>query len=365
MGFARAFWIAASCGTAALVSGLATCQTKSHDGLLAPVAASALAAATVDVHVATTRLRSDKAYSFSFGRSHVLNYQHVSVSIPPNHQEGQLEWPRQIPGRADTEFAALSNRAISVEGFEQQVAAKAAAGDGEVTLFVHGFNTTYEQAVLRLAQLSFDAGASGAAVLFAWPSRGRVLDYMTDRESATFSRDRLELVLRGLAQQPEVRRINLLAHSMGAFLAMETLRQAKLRGDGEFSGKLNAVVLAAPDIDLDVFRTQLEVIGKREHPTILLISKDDRALSLARTLTGAVERVGVVHTDSREAQDEIVRLGLTVIDLTAVQISGRDKHDKFAMMPGTLRFIGGLLGDKNATGHGKINIFGPLGRPKE
>ncbi len=330
---------------------------KAFEGALTPVQSPIAGASHVDVFVATTRLRGDAPFGFTFGRSHLINYQHIGISIPAAHREGMIEWPRQLPANPATEFAALANTAISVDDFEQMVSRKAASGDGEVTLYVHGYNTSYEAAVLRLGQIAFDAKTSGAAVLFAWPSRGQIFDYLTDRESAIFSRDRLEIVLNGLARQKEVRQINLLAHSMGAFLAIETLRQAKLRGDGEFGGKLNAVVLAAPDIDLDVFRTQLEVIGKRPRPTILLISKDDRALSLSRALSGDVERVGVVEIDSVEAQNEIARLGLTVIDLTKQQTTSTDGHDKFYAMPSTLRFVGGLLGDLNAATQGGIHIL--------
>ena len=34
--------------------------------------------------------------------------------------------------------------------------------------------------------------------------------------------------------------------------------QAAIRGDGNFGGKLRNVMLAAPDIDLDVFKTQID-----------------------------------------------------------------------------------------------------------
>ena len=44
---------------------------------------------------------------------------------------------------------------------------------------------------------------------------------------------------------------------MGNFLFVETLRQATIRGNGRFGGKLGQVMLAAPDIDIDVFRRQM------------------------------------------------------------------------------------------------------------
>jgi esterase/lipase superfamily enzyme len=341
------------------IAGMAGCASRSDDGQLNPVLPSGPVSKRQAVLVATTRLPGDSPTAFTFGRSHLISYQHVELSIPPNHKAGEIELPWPGPGSTETSFAALRNDRIPEQDFLTLASSKAAAGGGEVTVFVHGFNTTHEQAILRLGQIVVDAGALGAAVAFTWPSRGRVLDYLTDRESATFSRDRLELVLRGLARQPGIKRINVLAHSMGAFLTMETLRQAKLRGDGEFGNKLNAVVLAAPDIDLDVFRTQLEVIGRRLPPTVLIISSDDRALSFSRFLSGGVERVGVVEVESPEAQAEIARLGLLVIDLTKVKAGDTTGHDKFATAPRIISHIGGLLDGRRTLTSGVILNFNP------
>lgn len=347
----------------AAAAALAGCGGPAHEGLLTPVAAPAGVGKRIDIEVASSRLRGANPYSFGFGRSHLLNYQAVSVSIPPLHRQGVVELPsRQMADPAAT-LAALSNQPSTSAEFERRVAAAAAASGGDVSVFVHGFNTTYEEAVFRLAQLAHDSELRGASVLFTWPSRGRVLDYLTDRESAMFSRDRLEIVLGQIARRPEVRRINLLAHSMGALLAMETLRQAKRGGDGEFSGKLNVVLLAAPDIDLDVFRTQLEVIGKRQRPTVVLISTDDQALSLSRTLSGDVERVGIVDVSSPEAMNEIARLGLTIVDLSAAQGSDRYNHDKFARLPAMARELAGLLpGRSHIATQGVVFAVGADGR---
>ncbi|MFM9974864.1 MAG: alpha/beta hydrolase [Beijerinckiaceae bacterium] len=340
---------------------LAGCAARSDQGLLTPVAEGDPAGKRVSVLVATTRLRGEDPHSLTNGRSHLVDFQRVDLSIPRSHQLGNVETPSK--GRVDPrrDFAALRNESVSEKGFLALAGQAASRGNGEVNIYVHGFNTTYEAAVLRLGQIIVDAGTTGTAIAFSWPSRGRFVDYLTDRESALFSRDRLEYLLRILARQKDVRTINILSHSMGAFLTMETLRQAKLRGDGEFGGKLNAVVLAAPDIDLDVFRTQLEVIGRRKRPTILLVANDDRALNFARFLSGDVDRLGAVEIDSPEAQAEIRRLGLIVIDMTSVRSSDPDGHNKFSSNPAVIRYIGDLIDQKNVPATTlKINADGNI-----
>jgi esterase/lipase superfamily enzyme len=48
--------------------------------------------------------------------------------------------------------------------------------------------------------------------------------------------------------------INILAHSKGNWVTVEALRQIKMSANKPAVSKLGAVVLAAPDIDIDVFK---------------------------------------------------------------------------------------------------------------
>ncbi|MFO3796979.1 MAG: methylmalonyl-CoA mutase family protein, partial [Anaerolineales bacterium] len=122
------------------------------------------------------------------------------------------------------------------------------------------FQSEIADAAYRFAQIIHDSGFKGVPVLFTWPSRGQLLAYPYDRESAYYSRDFLELNLRAIARDLGTTRMDILAHSMGTLLTLESLRQASIRGDGTFGGKLRDVILAAPDVDLDVFRTQMREI---------------------------------------------------------------------------------------------------------
>ena len=119
-------------------------------------------------------------------------------------------------------------------------------------------------------------------MLFTWPSGGNVTDYVYDRDSAMYSRDALEAVLQALVKDPNVDSISILAHSMGNYLAIESLRQMSIRDRG-LSPKIRDVMLASPDIDVDVFRRQIAEIdaGPRPAQFTLFVSRDDRALGLS------------------------------------------------------------------------------------
>jgi esterase/lipase superfamily enzyme len=126
-------------------------------------------------------------------------------------------------------------------------------------VFVHGYNTRYDEAVFRFAQIVHDSETSGAPILFSWPSRGDPLGYAYDRESANYSRTDLETVLQEAVTKPDVDEVVIMAHSMGGWLTIEALRQMSIRNGG-LPGKIRDVILAAPDLDVDVFRRQMQDI---------------------------------------------------------------------------------------------------------
>ena len=116
---------------------------------------------------------------------------------------------------------------------------------------------------------------------------------------------------------------------MGGFLIMEALRQLKLEGRGEVLDKL-VVILAAPDIDADVFRKQLTVIGPLKTPLTLFVSKDDKALRISSFLGGERQRAGRLDVDDPVVEDAAARYGIKVIDITSVKADDRLGHDRYA-----------------------------------
>ncbi|HBS49496.1 MAG TPA: hypothetical protein DEA05_05120 [Rhodobacteraceae bacterium] len=55
---------------------------------------------------------------------------------------------------------------------------------------------------------------------------------------------------------------DIFAHSMGAFLLMETAVQARDLPRGHMWLHLANVMMAAPDIDIDLFRSHLALLGR-------------------------------------------------------------------------------------------------------
>ncbi|HMT14056.1 MAG TPA: alpha/beta fold hydrolase [Aestuariivirga sp.] len=326
---------------------LAACTARVTPEALLPVTYTVPQARTVNMVVATSRGTDDKTGYLDADRATTLSFAALTVSLPPTHKAGEIEWKRANDRKPEKAFVALRNDRLTALQFETALAALIPPS-GEVFVFVHGYNTLYEEGVFRLAQIAADTGVP-APILFSWPSRGAVTDYLTDRETVLATRNRFDDFLRELAAMPRVKTINIFAHSMGSMLTMETLQMAKLKGDVNYGGKLNALVLAAPDIDSDVFAAQLEVIGNRGRPTAILISRDDRALQLAQRLAGGVVRVGAATPESQATLVAIKKLGITAIDITDLKGADSLDHNTFAESPVLLQQIARYLGGKPGT----------------
>ena len=335
---------------------LAACAGEKRPGALVPVSSAEGGGATLDMVVATSRGVDASTGFFNDQRAKALSFQALRLSFPPGHKPGNIEWPSNFPGNPATDIVTLSNTALDTAGFVRAMESRLPPS-GEVFVFVHGYNTPHEAAVFRLAQMVMDSGLKAAPVAFTWPSRGDIRDYVTDRESIMAARNRLSDMLEALARSPKVRRINLFSHSMGTMLTVETLVRLKLAGNGELGGKLDTLVLASPDIDVDVFLSQFEIIGKRPRPTVILISRDDRALKVSRKIAGDVVRVGAASPNDPASVAAIKKFGFTVIDLTNVETDDRTNHTKFAASPQFLQQMGAHLSTGVAAGKNPVGSF--------
>lgn len=192
----------------------------------------------------------------------------------------------------------------------------------DVLIYVHGFNQSFQQAALDSARLADAVKFRGETILFTWPSKAALLDYIYDRESAMWSRDALESMLVELIRHPAVNNIHLVAHSMGTMLSVEALRQLHARLGESASLKIGAIVLAAPDIDIDVFSSSVRRIGSLAGRITVLTAANDRALGILNKLAGGIARVGTAEKERLE------ELGLRVIDASQFAGSGIN-HDLF------------------------------------
>lgn len=300
--------------------------------MLNPTQASTPGARVVTVYVATTRARQrPDSNVFTGGHSRALNYAAFKISIPPEHRAGNIEWPTSTPDPA-LSFATVQQEALDKRTFEQLIAARSGLRTPvKAGVFVHGFNTNFQEALFRLAQMAVDADVAGAPILFAWPSEAKLTGYVADKDAVTASRDQLAELLKMLARDSAVGDVTVIAHSMGAWLTVEALRQLRLTHNDAVISRLR-IVLAAPDIDVDVFRTQMAVIGPLSPPMTVLVSRDDIALSVSSHIAGDRPRLGMIDVDDPRVQEAAVKAKLEIIDVSSVKAPDRLHHDRFASL---------------------------------
>nr|WP_244919939.1 alpha/beta hydrolase [Rhizobium grahamii] len=335
------------------------CASRVQD-VLRPLAVAATDTSRVTMLVATTRKPSqDPGKLFSGDRGTAISLNSVSVSIPPDRSRkiGEVQWPSRMPPNSEKEFAVTEVASVPSERQALDWFRRNRHSKRQVLIFVHGFNNTYADAVFRFAQIVHDSGTDAAPILFTWPSRGRVFDYLYDKESANYSRRALEDLILQAAKSPDVDDVTILAHSMGGWLAAEALRGVAMR-EKSIPSKVRNVILASPDIDIDVFRRQFTEMGPRRPHFAILTSTRDKALEVSGWLSGGVNRVG--GTDLRPYAPLLEELGVSVIDTSGIATSDPLGHNAFAGSPEIVRLLGRRLAGQSLQG-GEANVAERIG----
>jgi esterase/lipase superfamily enzyme len=315
----------------------------------------ALASVLFPVWYATTRkpkLASYPSNGFTGVRDQnaCVHYGVARVFIPDSHEPGSLGsswlkrwlWTfeddrlalRRIEGRNDKEFWQQLRQQLQQLGAPWEDGPP--PGD-HVLLFVHGYNVSFSAAVVAAAQLGYDLAIPGITACFSWPSRGTYRGYHADEAACEPSVTALTSFMRQLIELVGHGRVHVLAHSMGNRLVLRALEQlvweARLSQVPTPNQQLGHVILAAPDVDRDLFRLLAphcpKAIAKQSN---LYISRRDLPVSMSRWYHG-YDRAGL------HPPVTVVR-GIATVDVSHVDISG---HSSFRESRSVLRDITHVL----------------------
>ena len=267
---------------------------------------------------ATGRPQPDIYFSGERSPSHDLAYGKCEVSIPGGHKRGILEsrgvlhWA--LKADPNKHVMVLSLESLSNSKFGDAVAARLGAPDDpQAFVFVHGYNVPFHDAVRRAAQLHDDLKFPGATICFSWPSRGEFLGYGADGDSAQWAAPHLTELVRHLRTIDSRIRIHLVAHSMGNRVMTMALQEMVMKKENP-ENFVHQIVLAAPDIDRDVFDQLARAIRAAGQRVSLYASSNDRALWVSKLLHWG-PRAG----DS--GADLVVCEGIDTIDASQVDSS--------------------------------------------
>jgi len=288
--------------------------------------------------VSSRNLNSDG--SLGSERGDGLVFGRYDVSVPPNRKLGSVSLAR-FKANPRKDFTTINNEVFPSEAtFQSQLRAQLLsrpAGRRNAVVFVHGYNTGYEDGLFRFAQFYNDVGLEDVPVHYSWPSAEKLLRYGYDRDSMLFARDGFKATLRGV-MKAGAEKVLIVAHSMGSMLVMETLREIAIAGDNFTRSRLGGVILVSPDIDIDVFRAQVRRIGNLPKPFVIFSSKRDRVLEFAAKEIYGNDRVGALQLDG-----ELSDLDVNVIDVTEYS-KGVLNHATAITSPAYLKIIANMQG---------------------
>jgi elongation factor Tu len=274
-------------------------------------------ASKVSLLFVTTRQPSDDPEEiFSGERADPPYFGKANVRIPEVRRLGEIPLPFEIKLFSVTLYKQTADprKHFILQGCElleksDWLEVIRSSGNQEALIFVHGFNVHFIDAVFRCAQIAWDIAYKGIPILFSWASRGALLDYGYDRNSALIARSRfVDLLV--LLRNTGIEKVHVLAHSMGNFAVLDAL--ATHDHIGRPLG-LGEVLMAAPDVDLDQYKDIAPKVRAAAQGMTLYASSMDRAMVVSKKLAGNIPRAGDVLDGGPVLIDRV-----DAIDVTAV-----------------------------------------------
>jgi esterase/lipase superfamily enzyme len=225
-------------------------------------------------------------------------------------------------------------------------------------VFIHGFNVTFAAAAQRAAQMAYDlflvgqetgvATLSTVPILYSWPSNGETILYTHDANNAEASGfGHLKDFLKQVVVQSSAESITIIAHSMGSRALTTALNEIGLGMQPGDLPLVREIILAAPDIDRDVFRNIAMAVKRTGERITLYASERDKALQISQAING-FPRLGdarggitvVSDVDSIDASvvgDDILAhsyYGETnlLVDLHAIIMRGDTPSNRFGLL---------------------------------
>jgi esterase/lipase superfamily enzyme len=263
-------------------------------------------------------------------------------SVPANLVQAKHTADADAGAGAETEreFVVHEIGALDPAVFMQAVQARLAASarfKDHALVLIPGFNTSFDAALYRTAQLANDLDFDGAAYVYSWPSAGRIARYGYDRESARQAEPFLAEFLKAVVRESGAKSISVIAHGLGAGLGLDVL--ISLKDQMPPGVLLDQVILAAPDLERGRFEQQVRALAGSVKGITLYASASDRSLNISRRFAGAVPRAGDVPDGG-----PLVIAGVATVDVgrTGTEWVGLN-HPSFVPQPAVIADIAARL----------------------
>jgi esterase/lipase superfamily enzyme len=242
--------------------------------------------------------RLDGNVEFASERDSKIHYGTCKVYVPKSHVIGSLGspwWKRFLSG-TDDRLKLQSTREFTSDlywSLLNETLKDTPIDDRDVLVFIHGYNVSFVDAALRAAQIGFDLSIKGVMAFFSWPSQGSTSAYMADEATIEASEAAITQFLVEVATRTEARAVHIIAHSMGNRGVLRAVSRIAANAEVRSRVRFNQIILAAPDIDTEVFQQLCNAYGSVAARTTLYVSAKDKAVGLSEWLH-TFPRVGLM-----------------------------------------------------------------------
>lgn len=256
---------------------------------------------------------------FGGERSGQVHYGYCDVSIPKYHTIGSIgdPWWKRFPRFWRNNRLEVDNLvSLSIDEYWKSICPtfySLTEVDRVLLIFVHGYNINFNQSVLRAAQLGMDLGIRGATGLFSWPSKGQLSGYAADIAAIEASEQVLGDFIIDMTNRSGAASVHLIAHSMGNLGLLRAFSSIVGRIAQSLTVPLSQIILAAPDVDVDLFKRLAAAYAMVSKRTTMYVSGKDRAL-----LSSGILRD---HPRAGYAPPITVVNGIDTVEVTNIDLS--------------------------------------------
>jgi esterase/lipase superfamily enzyme len=234
---------------------------------------------------------SDRSKGYSPERDIQVHYGACDVFVPKSHKIGSIgsPWWKMVLTLTDDRLRLIVLHALESDSYWQNISAHLATvreDDQAAVVFVHGYNVSFDDAALRAAQIGFDLSIKGVMSFFSWPSRGELHAYPADEATIEASEEHITKYLVDLVENSRAKSVHLIAHSMGNRGVLRAVDRIAATATQRTGKLFRQIVLAAADVDVDVFRSRCAAYTRLAERTTLYISPWDKAIEVSHWLHG-------------------------------------------------------------------------------
>lgn len=261
----------------------------------------------------------DHSKGFGIERGKTVSYGYCDVSVPKNHTTGSIGeswWKRWPRFKADNKLKVRARNVLKGEEYWRclrDLYANLGSDENNLLIFIHGYNVTFDDAAIRAAQLGFDLKVRGATAFFSWPSKGSIKSYAADVASLGASEDALGSFVMEMAHRSGAENIHLIVHSMGNRGLLRAFKELASRLEKAVEKPFQQIILAAPDVDTELFEKLAGNYAKLGQRTTMYVSNKDKALRSS----------GIIHEAPRAGYTPPVTVvgGVDTVEVSQIDLT--------------------------------------------